>query len=66
MALVRADGPAAASGLRPGDVIVSVDGVEVRGDLMLFWSMTTVPPGTALTLGLESGASARITSGPPR
>jgi hypothetical protein len=66
VALVRPDGPAAASGMRPGDVIVSVDGMDVSGDRMLFWSMITVPPGTALTVGLESGASAHITAGPPR
>jgi protocatechuate 3,4-dioxygenase beta subunit len=62
VALVRADGPAARSGLAVGDVIVSVDGHDVRGDQMLFWALCSVSPGTTVTLGLARGASVRITA----
>ncbi|HWM85076.1 MAG TPA: carboxypeptidase regulatory-like domain-containing protein, partial [Kofleriaceae bacterium] len=60
--VVRPGGPAAASGLQVGDVIVSVDGQDVRGELFLFWSLVRVPAGTTVTLGLARGGSVRITA----
>jgi protocatechuate 3,4-dioxygenase beta subunit len=60
---VRPDGPAAGSGLVVDDVIVSVDGHDVRGDHMTYEGLSSVPPGTTVTLGLARGASVRITAG---
>jgi PDZ domain len=62
---VRPDGPAASSGLAVGDVIVSVDGYDVRGDRMSYDALSSVPPGTTVTVGLARGASIRITAGGP-
>jgi S1-C subfamily serine protease len=63
---IRPDGPASGSGLQVGDTIVSVDGDDVRGDPDLFQTLSTVPPGTTVTLGLAREASARITAARPR
>ncbi|AUX39117.1 hypothetical protein SOCE26_004990 [Sorangium cellulosum] len=61
---VRSGGPAAAAGLRGGDVIVSVDGHDVRGKMTyLYHPLTTVPSGTQVTLGLARGANVSITAG---
>ncbi|MGK3974114.1 carboxypeptidase regulatory-like domain-containing protein [Sorangium sp. So ce118] len=61
---VRPRGPAALAGLQAGDVIVSVDGHDVRGKMgYLYRPLTTVPAGTQVTLGLSRGASVSITAG---
>jgi protocatechuate 3,4-dioxygenase beta subunit len=58
VATVRADGPAATSGLRVGDRIVSVDGFDVSGKLAyLYGSLTSVREGTQVTLGLSRGGT---------
>jgi len=66
IAVVRPGGPAAAAGLVPGDEIVSVDGNAVTGpQSYLYGSLTTVVPGTALSLGLARGATVQLTAGAP-
>lgn len=64
--LVRPDGPAAASGLKVGDVIVSVDGHDVTSaNTGIYAGLASVPEGTTIELGLERGTTVRITAGPP-
>lgn len=53
---VQPGGPAEAAGLRVGDVIVSVDGHDVTGRRSyLYQSLSLVPAGTTVTLGLAHG-----------
>lgn len=66
VALIQPDGPAADSGLKVGDVIVSVNGHQVGDDLAISWGLTQVPEGTTLKFGLERGETIEITLGPPR
>jgi len=67
VAQVRPDGPAAQSGLKVGDAIVSVDGQDVTGgNAYLYWSLEMPPVGSTVTLGLARGASVHITAGPRR
>ena len=47
-----AEGPAAQSDLRPGDLIVAVNGVTVDGMDALFRHVSRWPVGTSLTLGV--------------
>jgi protocatechuate 3,4-dioxygenase beta subunit len=67
VAAVHPDGPAAAAGLRVGDVIVAVDGHEVAGKMRyLYATLTRVPEGTTLSLRLSRGGTVTITaSGEP-
>ena len=65
VAVVRADGPAAKAGMKVGDVIVSVDGQDVRTDATQYWILSHVPPGTTVAFGLERGATLKITAGAP-
>jgi len=66
VALIRAGGPAARSGLQVGDVIVAVDGVDVRGALSgRGWVLLEVLEGTRVSLAVERGATIQITAGPP-
>ncbi len=61
-----AGGPAIGSGLQVGDVIVAVDGVDVRGDrTYLAWTMMAVPAGTTLKLTLARGPIVAIVVGKP-
>ncbi|WP_437624264.1 carboxypeptidase regulatory-like domain-containing protein [Sorangium sp. So ce1151] len=61
---VRPRGPAALAGLQVGDVVVSVEGHDVRGKMgYLYRPLTTVPAGTQVTLGLSRGGSVSITAG---
>ena len=66
VAVVRRGGPAAKAGLRPGDVIVSIDGHDVRGaSAHLYRGLTRVKPGVALRLGLERGVTLELSAGAP-
>jgi hypothetical protein len=66
VAVVRPDGPAAKGGMKVGDVIVSVDGQDVREDPFQYWMLSHVTQGTTIALGLERGVTVKITAGPPR
>ncbi len=67
VASIRARGPADGSGLVVGDVIVSVDDTDVKGNnIVRWWALSRVPPGTVLKLGLARGATVTITAGKPR
>lgn len=51
----------ARTSLRAGDVITSVDGIDVRGDNAgLYDPLVRVAPGTRLALGLERGATVDV------
>ncbi len=66
VAHVDAGGPAAASGLAVGDVIVAIDGTDVRGARnYLARTLLRVPPGGTVALTLARGATATITAGKP-
>jgi S1-C subfamily serine protease len=66
VSLIRPTGPAAKSGLRVGDVIVSVDGQDVRGaNDYLYAALLEVRTGTTVTLGLGRGDKVTITAGKP-
>ncbi|HEY0132713.1 MAG TPA: carboxypeptidase regulatory-like domain-containing protein, partial [Nannocystis sp.] len=61
VASVRPGGPAATAGLLPRDEIVTVDGQDVRGaNRSLYATMSEVPPGTTLRLGLLRGAEVEV------
>jgi protocatechuate 3,4-dioxygenase beta subunit len=56
VAAIRADGPAAASGMKVGDEIVSVDGYDVSAlNGYLYPPLVGVAPGTLVKLGLSRG-----------
>jgi hypothetical protein len=55
------DAAATKAGLRVGDVITSVDGIDVRGEHAGYYdSLVRVAPGTKLALGLERGTTVEI------
>ena len=67
VALVRPGGPAEGSGLEVGDVIETVDGLEVAGEQTSRWSsLTRVPEGRTLEFGVRGGKTVEITAGLPR
>ncbi len=66
VSFIEPDGPAAKTDIKVGDVIVSVDGVDVSGaNGMHAWTLMNAPPGTKLVLGLARGASITLTLAPP-
>ncbi|HVI03681.1 MAG TPA: PDZ domain-containing protein, partial [Enhygromyxa sp.] len=64
VASVRADGPAAASGLAAGDVIEKVDGIAVAGSYSSYDTLTRVPVGRTVKLALAGGKTVEIVAGP--
>jgi hypothetical protein len=63
--VVRPGGPAAGAGLKVGEVFTSIDGQDVTGlNDYLFWTLSQVPEGTTLSLGLARGEKLAITAGP--
>lgn len=59
-------GPAAKTEIKVGDIITSVDGVDVTGgNAMHAWTLMHAPPGTKLTLGLARGATVVVVLAPP-
>lgn len=59
-------GPAVSSGIKVGDVVISIDGISIVGDgALTAWTLMQAPPGTKLTLGLQGGTSVSIVLAPP-
>jgi C-terminal processing protease CtpA/Prc len=59
-------GPAANTELEVGDVITSVDGVDVTGaNAPQAGTLMRAPPGTKLALGLARGATVTVVLAPP-
>ncbi|PRQ03191.1 carboxypeptidase regulatory-like domain-containing protein [Enhygromyxa salina] len=66
VAVIRPGGPAAASGLAPGDQITAVDGRGVTGlDSHRYNKLTRAPPGTKIQLTIEGKPEVTIVLGPP-
>jgi len=63
---IEPDGPAAKTKLEVGDVITTVDGIDVSGvNSSNFQAAVAARPGTTLTLGLARGVTVTITLSAP-
>jgi C-terminal processing protease CtpA/Prc len=61
---VEPDGPAAQAGLLVGDIIIVVDGHDVRGSRSyLYKPLVNVPEGRSIVLKLERGETITIEAG---
>jgi protocatechuate 3,4-dioxygenase beta subunit len=59
-------GPAAKTELKVGDILTSVDGIDVTGgNIMNAWTRMRAPPGTRLVLGLKRGAQVTVVLAAP-
>ena len=59
-------GPAAKLDIKVGDVVVSIDGIDVQGvNSANGWTLMRAPAGTKLTLGLARGTTAVVTLAAP-
>ncbi|HEU0032266.1 MAG TPA: carboxypeptidase regulatory-like domain-containing protein [Kofleriaceae bacterium] len=66
VSFIDPQGPAAKTELAVGDVINTVDGVDVSGDNFMAWStLVRAPPGTKLALGLARGTTVTIVLAAP-
>jgi serine protease DegQ len=54
-----ADGPAYAAGLRPGDVIIEVEGVRIRDETVILNTVAAIPPGKSITVKAMRGAQVK-------
>jgi protocatechuate 3,4-dioxygenase beta subunit len=59
-------GPAVNSGIKVGDVITSIDGVDITGgNSGNAWTLMSAPPGTTLSLGLARNETIKIVLAEP-
>lgn len=59
-------GPAVKSGIEVGDVVTTIDGIDVQGgNAMHGYTLMHAPPGTTLTFGLKRGATVKVTLAEP-
>lgn len=59
-------GAAAKTELKVGDIVTSVDGIEITGaSSNQAWVLMRAPPGTKLALGLQRGATITVTLSAP-
>lgn len=66
ISFIEPGGPAVKTELKVGDVITTVDGVDVTGgNSMHAWTLLRAPPGTKLVLGLARGASIALVLAAP-
>ncbi len=59
---VQADGPAAAAGLKPGDVVTAVNGVEVQDPRALARQVAALHPGATAQLAVQRDGAAQTLS----
>ena len=55
---VLQDGPASKGGMKPGDVVTTVDGQAVASVAQLLHAVAQLKPGTAAAIGVQRGAQA--------
>ncbi len=61
VAFIDPKGPAAKTDLKVGDVVTSVDGIDVTGvNTVNAMTLMRAPPGTKLSLGLQRGATVEV------
>lgn len=66
VSFIEPDGPAIKTDLKVGDVITSIDGINVTGgDSIHAWTLLRAPPGTKIVLGLARGASITVVLAAP-
>ncbi|MFN0251199.1 MAG: carboxypeptidase regulatory-like domain-containing protein [Kofleriaceae bacterium] len=59
-------GPAAKVDLKAGDIVTTIDGIDIAGaNYAIGWGLMRAPPGTKLALGLARGTSVTIVLAPP-
>ena len=66
VSFVEPNSPAAHTEIKPGDELVTIDGVDVRGANSAYgWTLMNAPVGTKLVLVLARGPQIEVTLGPP-
>jgi len=67
VSLIEPNGPAAGTDLKVGDIVNTIDGVDVTGsNWPRMWPLLSAPAGTKITFGLARGVTIAIVLGPPR
>ena len=56
---VTAGGPSAKAGLKPGDVIVSINGRPIADSTELVVAIRSYAPGDTVTIGVKAGSGTR-------
>lgn len=66
VSFIEPTSPASKVDLKVGDVITSVDGIDVTGGGSMYaWTLMNAPVGTKLTIGLKRGTSFSVTLASP-
>lgn len=66
VSFIEPNGPAVGLDIKPGDVITTIDGIDVTGaNTMQSWTLINAPVGTKLTLVLARGPTISVTLAAP-